>query len=200
MYIFNPVAVASAPPMEIEITSFSDPVVFVGDASSAVVPDIVTVANALAPLRMVATTLDAPVVFNEPLTLVTSKPYGKTNLAVSVPANAVISSEQAIIRASVFADVVSPASGRPVQLVNIPAEGVPMLGVVNVNPAMVVTVAPEAIDVLPIVGAEYVVTAPHELSPLRYVEELAVPVADNIGISTAPVAIVNDVEPVTSPV
>ena len=38
------------------------------------------------------------------------------------------------------------------------------------------------------------------MSPLRYVEPDAVPVADNIAISTAPLAIVSAVEPVTSPV
>ena len=44
--------------------------------------------------------------------------------------------------------------------------GVPNAGVVNVNPAIVVTVAPDAIDVLPIVGAECPETAAHVNPPV----------------------------------
>jgi len=48
--------------------------VFVGEESSAVVADIVTVANANPPIVTVATTFDVPVTFSDHLTLVTSNP------------------------------------------------------------------------------------------------------------------------------
>ena len=51
--------------------------------------------------------------------------------------------------------VTPDVNGNPVHDVKVPADGVPMLGVVNVNPAIVAFVDPDAIDVLPIVGALY---------------------------------------------
>ena len=51
----------------------------------------------------------------------------------------------------------------------------PITGVVKVNPAIVVTVAPELITVEPIVGAEYPATVPQDdvvPSVVRYLPEL----------------------------
>ena len=57
--------------------------------------------------------------------------------------------------------------GKPVPLVRttalgVPSAGVVRVGLVNVRPAIVVTVAPEAIDVDPNVGAEYEVDVPQD--------------------------------------
>ena len=81
--------------------------------------------------------------------------------------------------------------------VSVNAYGI--LNVVFAVPACNVVVSSEAEIMNASVGVEDI--GCHELSPLRYVDELAVPVADNIGMSTASTAIVVAFpELVTSPV
>ena len=68
-------------------------------------------------------------------------------------------------------------SGRPVAFVRTPDAGVPSAGPVNVGdvrvrPAIVVTVAPDAIDVEPMVGAENPDTVPQEVEVPSVVKNL----------------------------
>ena len=79
--------------------------------------------------------------------------------------SAVVSSEQAIIKHSVFAEVARPAKGKPVQLVNVPDVGVPRIGVTRVGLVLKtsrlvpvssetnVATSADVEDVIPVIGS-----------------------------------------------
>ena len=79
--------------------------------------------------------------------------------------SAVVSSEQAIIKHSVFAEVARPAKGKPVQFVKVPDVGVPRIGVTRVGLVLKtsrlvpvssetnVATSADVEDVIPVIGS-----------------------------------------------